>query len=91
MNHTKPFPTPAELRTSIDATDDAAVRALTESLAAHLTREWTPSGRAVIASLGKEPQRVVEAVIARLAASGWKATYGDDQREGRWLSIEAGR
>lgn len=83
------FPTPAELRSRIELEDSAAVQALTESLAAHLTREWTPSGRAVTAALGKEPQRVVETVVARLAASGWRATYHDDQREGRWLSIEA--
>lgn len=89
MTYTKPFLTPAELRSFIDVTDAAAVQALTESLEAHLTREWAPSGRAVTAALGKEPQRVVETVIARLAASGWRATYHDDQREGRWLSIEA--
>ena len=83
------FPTPADLRARIETTDAAAVHALMENLSAYLAREWSPSSRKVVASLGREQQRVVDAVIARLAASGWRATYGDDQREGRWLSIEA--
>lgn len=87
-SQTNAFPTPAALRARAESEDAAAVQALADSIAAHLAREWAP-GAKVTATLQSQPQRVVDAVIARLAASGWRATYGDDQREGRWLAIEA--
>lgn len=81
------FPTPAELRARAEAEDAAAITALVASLSMHLAREWKPDSREVIAQLQREPRRVVDAVIAKLAASGWTAVYHDDQREGRWLAI----
>ncbi len=76
------FPTPAELRAQQESAAEAQVTAAMETVERALR-----DGQYTVSHSWPEPVRRV--VTQRLAASGWHAEFGSDQREGAWVTVKA--
>lgn len=84
----KAIPTPAMLRKQIEAKDRAAIEQLQAKVHGELVASWR-AGSPVHVDVAMVPQRVVDAVIHRLGARGWKAKYhSGGQREGATLEVD---
>ena len=70
----KAIPTPAMLRKQIEAKDRAAIEQLQAKVHGLLVAGWR-AGSPVHVDVAMVPQRVIDAVIRRLGARGWKAKY----------------
>lgn len=79
---TTKFPTPAELRAQQESDAEAQVTAAMETIERALRND-----NHTISHSWPEPVRRV--VAQRLAAAGWSAKFGSDQREGAWVTVTA--
>lgn len=83
------IPTPAELAEQVTLVDAMEIAALVQRVTTVLRKDWSPDSKKVTVDVGSTSLRVIRAVEAKLAAAGWRTTYGSEQRDGSWLIVES--
>jgi hypothetical protein len=83
---TNHFPTPAEVAAKRRANASAEVAAILTKIRAMLEKD----GPGVL-SIESPSQAAREEVSRILREKGWAASFGSDQRDGSWVSVEVSR